>query len=206
MKVAVSILKMFTSEEETIDLINKTDADYLHIDVADGSFVPQKTPTREYLHKSIKPLNVHLMVSRPFDYISTFGELGAESITIQSELEDDLKSLLNYIKSLGMKCGLALNPETPTSILYDYLDILDEVLILGVHPGVGGQKIISSSLDKIAVLRKVREEGNYHFEIFVDGGINDETVHLAKGADAVIAGTFICQSDDYQSKIDKLRL
>lgn len=206
MKVAVSILKLFASEEETIAKINDTDADYLHIDVTDGSFVPGCTPKREFLHTSKKPLNVHLMVSRPFDYIVMYKELGAESITIQCELEDDLRGILSYIKSLGMKCGLALKPETPVSLLDEYFDLLDEVLILCVHPGVGGQKMIADTLDKIPELASIRNEGNYKFEIFVDGGITDETVSLAKGADAVVAGTFICQSEDFQTQIDKLRL
>ena len=115
MKLAVSILVTNYDEEETIARINETTADYLHVDVTDGSFVSQRTPQRDFLHTSKKPLNVHLMVSRPFDYISMFKELQAESITIQAELEDDLNSLLDYIHELGMKCGLALCPKTPVS-------------------------------------------------------------------------------------------
>lgn len=206
MKVAVSILKLFTTEEETIAKINETDAEYLHIDVTDGSFVPGSTPTREFLHMSKKPLNVHLMVSRPFDYVVMYKELGAESITIQCEIEDDLRDILEYIKNIGMKCGMALKPETPVSRLKEYFDLLDEVLILSVHPGVGGQKIIESTLDKIPELISIRENEGYKFDIFVDGGITDETIKLAKGADAVVAGTFICNSEDYQAQIDKLRL
>lgn len=206
MKIAVSILSSDYDEEETVRRINETDADYIHVDVTDGSFVSEKTPKREFLHTSKKPLNVHLMVSRPFDYISTFAELHAESITIQAELEDDLKGLLNYIKSLGIKCGLALCPETDVSVLADYLEMLDEVLILSVHPGKGGQKMIEGALDKIEELDILRKNGEYAFEIFVDGGVNDDTVDKVRGADAIISGSFVCKSDDFQAQIDKLRL
>lgn len=206
MKLAVSILSSDYDEEETIARINETSADYLHVDVTDGSFVPGKTPTREFLHTSKKPLNVHLMVSRPFDYISTFGELQADSITIQAELEDDLFGLLSYIRDLSMKCGLALCPETPVSKIEEYADVLDEVLILSVHPGKGGQKMIESTLTKIEELKTLRDRGNYHYEIFVDGGVNAETVSKIHGADAVIVGSYICKSEDYQAQIDKLGL
>lgn len=206
MKVAVSILKLYTSEEETIARINETDAEYIHLDVADGTFVPQVTPKREFLQNSKKPLNVHLMVSRPFDYVVTYKELGADSIIIQCEIEDDLRGILEYIKSFGIKCGMALKPETPVSRLREYADLLDQVLILSVTPGAGGQKIIESTLDKISELVSIRDENGYHFEIIVDGGINDETISLADGADIVVAGSFICGGEDYQTQIDKLRL
>ena len=201
MKLAVSILVTDYDEEETIARINETTADYLHVDVTDGSFVSQRTPQRDFLHTSKKPLNVHLMVSRPFDYISMFKELQAESITIQAELEDDLNSLLDYIHELGMKCGLALCPKTSVSAVEEYANKLDEVLILSVTPGVG-----ESTLDKIEELENLREKEGYQFKIFVDGGVNGETIGKIRGADAVIVGSFICKSEDYQAQIDKLGL
>ncbi len=206
MKLAVSILVTDYDEEETIARINETTADYLHVDVTDGSFVSQRTPQRDFVHTSKKPLNVHLMVSRPFDYISMFKELQAESITIQAELEDDLNSLLDYIHELGMKCGLALCPKTSVSAVEEYANKLDEVLILSVTPGVGGQKMIESTLDKIEELENLREKEGYQFKIFVDGGVNGETIGKIRGADAVIVGSFICKSEDYQAQIDKLGL
>lgn len=206
MKLAVSILSSDYDEEETIRRINETNADYLHVDVTDGSFVPTKTPQREFLHTSKKPLNVHLMVSRPFDFISVFKELQAESITIQAELEDDLDSLLRYIRSLGMKCGLALCPSTDIAKIEEYVGFLDEVLILSVEPGRGGQKIIEAALDKIDELAKLREKTSAKFEIFVDGGVNGENIDKVKGADAVVVGSYICKSENYQAQIDKLGL
>lgn len=206
MKVAVSILSTPYSEKETIERINSTDADFLHIDVMDGSFVPEKSPKREFLYTSKKPLNVHLMVSRPFDYITQFALLNTESITIQCELEDDIKGLLSYIKSCGLKCGLAVSPETSLKKLEPYYEYLDEVLVLTVEPGKGGQKLLDSVLYKIDLLKKIREEGKYNFQIFADGGINGETAAKVKGADVIISGTFICNSENYQAQIDKLRL
>lgn len=206
MKLAVSILSSDYDEEETIRRINETNADYLHVDVTDGSFVPTKTPQREFLHTSKKPLNVHLMVSRPFDFISVFKELQAESITIQAELEDDLESLLRYIRSLGMKCGLALCPSTDIAKIEEYVGLLDEVLILSVEPGRGGQKMIEAALDKIDELAKLREKTGAKFEIFVDGGVNGENIDKVKGADAVVVGSYICKSENYQAQIDKLGL
>ncbi len=206
MKVAVSILSLLYSEEETIERINKTDADYLHVDVLDGSFGTSDKTHYEYLHESKKPLNVHLMVSRPFDYIATYANMGAESITIQAELEDDLEGLLHYIKTLGLKCGLALSPSVPVDKVLPYIEELDEVLVLCVEPGKGGQKMIEEVLYKIDELVDLRESRGYEFEIFVDGGVNDETVKSVARADAVVAGSYIVKSEDFQERIDKLRL
>ncbi len=206
MKIAVSILSSIYDEEETIKRINETDAEFLHVDVLDGSFVPQKTPKREFLHTCTKPLNVHLMVSRPFDYISTFKELGADAIIIQAELEDDLESLLKYIKELGMKCGLALSPATSVSKLENYLNLLDDVLVLCVEPGAGGQKMLEFTLEKIDELVKIRDERGYTYEIIVDGGVNEETIDKVRKADIAVVGSFICKSEDYQERINKLRL
>lgn len=206
MKVAVSILKCFESEEETIVKINATDADYLHVDVLDGSFTQGSATHYEYLHESKKPLNVHLMVSRPFDYISTYANFKAESVTIQAELEDDLNALLDYIKSLNMKCGLALSPETPVDRVEPYLSKLDEVLVLSVYPGKGGQGLVEEVLYKIDELADLRESGGYKYSIFVDGGIRDTTIKKVQRADAVVSGTYIVEADDYQERIDKLRL
>jgi len=206
MKIAVSILSSNYNEEETILKINETDADFLHVDVMDGHFVSAKTPAYEYLHLSTKPLNVHLMVSRAFDYISKYSVMNTESITIHVELEDDIKSLLEYIKSRGIKCGLAINPETPISVLENYLDILDEILIMTVNPGQGGQKLIEEVIPKIDNLKNIREQRNYKYQIFVDGGINDSTIKSVINADSVISGSYICKSENYQQQIDKLRL
>ena len=116
MKLAISILKSKYSELETINRINNTNADYIHVDVMDGKFVAEKTKPYEYLNKSKKKLNVHLMVENPFNYIPKYSLLNTESIIIPVEIEDDIKSLLDFIRSRGLKCGLAINPEILKSI------------------------------------------------------------------------------------------
>ncbi len=206
MKIAVSILSSNYDEEDTIRRINATDADMLHVDVLDGSFVPQRTPKREFLHTCKKPMNVHLMVSRPFDYISTYKELGAKSIIIQAELDDDIRSLLGYIKELGMQCGLALCPETKVDKIKDYLVDIDEVLVLLVTPGAGGQKMQEDVLEKIEELANLRKIAGYHYKIIVDGGVNDETIGKVQKSDIAVVGSFICKSEDFQAQIDKVRL
>lgn len=205
MKVAVSILSSKYPSRETIQLLNATDADYLHVDIADGHFVSNTVLDYEGLEESKHPLDVHLMVSRPFEFISKFASLNTEEITIHAELEEDLDSLIDYIHERGMKAGLALNPETDISKIDHFLDKIDIVLVMSVHPGLGGQKFLESTVPKIVDLKKLREEKSYKYEIYVDGGINDETVKYVQDADTVISGSFICKSEDYQVAIDALK-
>ncbi len=206
MKIAVSILSSDYSEEETILRINETDAEYLHLDIMDGHFVPEKTPKMEFLHLSRKPLNVHLMVSRPFTHISKYAAMGAETISISFEIGDDIREILKYIKSLGVECGLAIKPATKVSELEEYFDILDEVIVMTVEPGKGGQKMLCENVEKIDELRTIRKEKGYNFKIMVDGGVNADTIGKVKDADIVVAGSFICKSEDFQTQIDRLRL
>lgn len=207
MKVAVSILSSDYDEETTIKKINQTDAEYLHLDIMDGHFVMNKTPEHEYLNESEKPIDVHLMVSRPFEYISKLAALAQTSgITIHVELEDDLTSLLKYIKSFKKECGLAINPSTSVDALKPYLNLVDIVLVMSVEPGKGNQEMIEGCTNKIDELIKLRMEHGYKFKIIVDGGVNDKTIKKVELADVVVSGVFICKSEDYQSKINQLRL
>ena len=206
MKLAVSILSSNYDELETIEKINKTKADYIHVDVMDGKFVKEKTKPYEYLHKSKKKLNVHLMVSNPFNYISQYSLLNTETITLSCEIDDDLRSLIDFIHSRGLKAGLAIKPETKVSEIIPYIESLEEVLVLTVNPGKGGQKMMDSVLYKIDILKKLREEKKLKFKIIVDGGINAETTDKVRGADIIVSGSFICKSDDYDAQIQKLGL
>lgn len=206
MKLAISILNGKYTEEESIKRINKTNADFFHVDVIDGKLLNVPPTKFEYLHTSEKPLQIHLMVTNPFNYISTYSLYNTDSIIFQSELDDDIDGLLDYIKSKGIKCGLALYPETNINRIIPYLEKLDYVLILSVTPGKSGQKILESTLYKIDILKKLREEKKYNYEIIIDGGINSETINKVRKADIVVSASFICNSDNYQEQIDKLNL
>lgn len=207
MKLAISILSSNYNEEETIKKINETDGEYIHLDVADGHFVQTKTPEYEFLSIAKKPIDVHLMVAHAFEYISLYANIpNVENITIHVELEDNLKELLNYIKTNGKKCGLAVSPETPLSSLEEYYDTVDIILLMLVNPGKGGQEMILECVDKLKELILLREKRGYKFKIIVDGGVNDKTLVYVADADIIVSGSFICKSEDYQEQINKLRL
>lgn len=206
MKVAVSILNCPYKEDEIISKINTTNADYLHVDVNDGEFANVVKTEYKFLHMSNKPLNVHLMVNNPLSYITFFKSVNAHEVIFQVELDSDIDSILDNIKSHGMRCGLALKPSTSVMEIEKYLSKLDSVLIMSTIPGKSGQTMMESTLYKIDILAKMRKEGNYNYNIIIDGGINDTTISKVKGVDIVVSGSFIWKSDDLQAQIDKLRL
>lgn len=209
MKTSISFLKSRLSTEETIQEISKTDADFIHVDVMDGKFVERKVleipEVIRLLSKSEKPLDIHLMVEHPLEYISAFKNLNARYITIHYEIEDNIGELIELIHSYGIRAGLALNPDTPVSKLNKYLERIDYVLIMGVVPGYGGQSLIESTIDKIHELEKIRDEYNYHYQISFDGGVNGETRKKLEGLDIIISGSYVCMSDDYQAIINTLK-
>lgn len=209
MKVSVSFLKSKSEVKETIDLINKTDADFLHVDVMDGSFVENKNFSfQEFLEwqkNNEKNLDVHLMCSNPKKYIKEYVNLNTEYITIHSEIDKDLKELLSLIHCYGINAGISIKPNTPVSKIVNYIYDIELVLIMSVEPGLGGQEFMNSVVPKIAELKKIREENGLDFIIAVDGGINDKTIKNVKDADMVVSGSYICEIDDYQKQIDKLR-
>ena len=209
MKVAVSFLKSKHDLSKTIELINNTNADYLHVDIMDGEFVENKTleynELKNDLIKSNKPLDVHLMVKDPVKYIIEYKNLKPKFITIHSEIDKNLRDLIDLIKSFNIGVGLSIKPRTSIESIENYLDIIDNVLIMSVEPGKGGQKFDESILYKIEVLKRLREENNYHYDISIDGGINKDTINKVCDVDFVISGSYICMSDNYQEKIDELK-
>jgi len=209
MKVAISFLKSKFDLKKTIELINETNADYIHVDVMDGKFVENKTleynEIENYLMNSKIPLDIHLMAENPIDYIIKYKNLNPSIITIHKEIKHNKFDLIKLIKSYKIKAGISINPNTEVDEIKDYLNIIDNVLIMSVEPGKGGQKFNDEVLHKVKELIKLREENNYNYVISIDGGINDTTIHKVKDVDFVISGSFICMNDNYQEKLDKLR-
>lgn len=210
MKISVSFLSSDYSFKETISRINNTSCDYIHIDYMDGKFVNNKSMTfneiRNGLKETNKPLDVHLMVNNPSSLINEFGLLNTSYITIHYEIKNFIK-YINEIKNIGIKSGLAINPETNIKDIEEYLADIDLVLVMSVNPGMGGQTFIDDTINKIKELDEIRKNNNYNFEISVDGGINNETILKLKELeiDIIVSGSYICKSNNYEEKIQKLK-
>lgn len=208
MKVSTTFLSSKDIPRD-LRLLDKTDTDFIHVDVMDGKFVPNKTlPFSEMKHISeftSKRLDIHLMVENPSKYIPLYAELNAEYITFHIEVLEDIENDLKMIKDYSIKCGLAIKPDTKVSSLIPYLPYLDLVLVMSVEPGKGGQTFIPESEAKIKELRDLFNSYNINAIINVDGGINDKTVSMCRDADMVSAGSYVVLSDNFQEKISSLR-
>lgn len=211
-KVAPSILSAdFSKLGEDIKSIDKGGADFIHIDVMDGSFVPNISfgfPIIRSIRKiTNKVFDVHLMIENPSDYIDDFIEAGADLITVHYESDRHIDRTINYIKSKGKMAGIALNPGTPVSVLKNLIPYIDMVLIMSVNPGFGGQKFIAYSLDKIKEVKQLSEKLNPKLLIQVDGGIGSENVKevIAAGANVIVAGSAVFNGGDIDENIKALR-
>ncbi len=201
--ISPSILNAdFGCLEQQIGLINQSEADWLHLDIMDGVFVPNITfgfPVIRHIKRlSQKPLDVHLMIVEPDRYIEEFHQHGASILTVHYEACRHLHRTLEHIKSLGMKAGIALNPHTPVHLVDDIIQDADLVLIMTVNPGFGGQKFIAHSLEKVRKMKEIIRNKNTHTVIEVDGGVTLENMPglVAAGVDAFVAGTAVFKSDD----------
>ena len=210
MKVSVSILGL-NDRKKAISLLNNTNCDYIHIDVMDGSFVPNKQFTTEEINNleiiSKKKFDVHLMVDNPREYIENLDISNIEYIIVHSEIAKDINELLDLIKSYNVKCGLSIKPNTDISILTPYLNKLDLILVMSVEPGFSGQEFISNSLDKVSKLKQIIKNNNLDIVMAIDGGINGSNASLVKksGIDMVVSGSYVTNSLDYPDKINDLR-
>jgi len=213
-QISPSILSAdFSQLGKEIKRLEDGGADFIHVDVMDGHFVPNLTigpPVIKALKKncSIK-FDVHLMISPVHKYIEAYSDAGADIITIHPEATNDLSASISKIKELKKKVGVSLNPETKVEVIKDYLDKIDLVLIMSVNPGFGGQKFMPKVLDKIKELKKIQKDKNIDFDIEIDGGINFENSKIAieAGANILVSGTTIFKSNngDIKKNIDTLK-
>jgi len=211
-KIAPSILSAdFSRLAEDIRAVDRAGADYIHVDVMDGHFVPNITIgplVVEALRRvTDKPLDVHLMIENPDLYIPEFARAGADIITVHQEAVPHLHRTVQLIKSFGKKAGVSLNPATPVTTLDVILDDLDLVLVMSVNPGFGGQAFIPSALDKIRALRQRISQRGLATELEVDGGVKIDNIRavVAAGADVLVAGSAVFNTDDYAATLSALR-
>ena len=213
-KVSPSILASdFSKLGDEVAALAKAGADYIHVDVMDGHFVPNismgPSIVKSVRGKTSIPFDVHLMIDPIEPYIDDFIKAGADIISIHPEANDNIEKCIDKIKSNNVKAGLAINPDTSWEVVIPFLDKLDIIVVMSVHPGFGGQKFIPSALEKLKLLRKKIDETHPHIELEIDGGVNFDNIDsiLKAGANVIVAGTttFTGGEKEYANNISKLR-
>ena len=210
MKVSVSILTAdFANMEASLkDVLELTD--YVHLDVMDGTFVPNISIGPAFV-KSIrrlttKPFDTHLMIIRPQDYIKQFVDAGSQYITFHVEADCDVLKTIELIHSYGIKAGISIKPKTKVEEIKKYLPYVDMVLVMSVEPGFGGQSFMESSIDKVKELKELKDKNNYNYLINIDGGIKDTTAKfISKYVDLAVAGSYICNAENPKKNMEILQ-
>lgn len=212
MIIAPSILAAdFANLQRDIEMVNESQADWFHIDIMDGIFVPNISygmPVLEAINRyAQKPLDVHLMIVDPDRYISTFKKLGSKILTVHFEACTHLHRTIQAIKQEGMKAGVAINPHTPVSVLEDIIQDIDLLLIMSVNPGFGGQSFIENTYKKVMQAKELINSFNSRALIEVDGGVSTKNAKklIEAGADALVAGSFVFNSDNPKEAISSIK-
>lgn len=212
LQIAPSILAAdFGNIQKEVEMLNASQADYIHVDIMDGIFVPNISfgvPVTEAIHRHAqKPLDVHLMIQQPDLYLEAFRNVGAEILTVHLEACTHLHRTLQAIKKLGAKAGVAINPHTPIDSLRDVIDELDLVCVMSVNPGFGGQRFIENTYSKVMRLKELLTSKGSKALIEIDGGVNlqNAPLLLQAGADVLVAGSFVFSAPDPQATIAELK-
>ena len=196
--ISISILNI-KDDNEKIKEIDNLGSDYIHIDIMDSKFVSNISEMVNLPSLNTKR-DIHLMVYDIKSYVDIYKKYNPEYITFHVEATNDIREMIDYIHSLGIKVGLSIKPGSSIDKIYPYLGIIDLALVMSVEPGAGGQKFIPTSEDKINELKAIREKYNYHYVIEVDGGVNSETKDSCKNADILVVGSYITMSDNIEER------
>jgi ribulose-phosphate 3-epimerase len=200
----------FANMQDTIRLIDRSKAEYIHFDVMDGDFVPNLTFGPQFISNvrsfSKKIFDVHLMINRVGKFLDEYIKAGSDIITFHLEIDEDINDLITKIKNNNIKCGIAIKPATPWESLKPYLDNIDQIIIMSVEPGFGGQKFMDDQLSKITQIKKYLVDNQYQIDLEIDGGVNFETGKkcIDAGANILVAGSFLFKQEDLTQATNQL--